>query len=221
MLVLPSNKGKRPTGRLETSTADEEAIDVRFLAEVLAVLLADAAAVEDASLVGYLLADVGLEPVPDGGMDFLRLLSGSDLASTNGPNGLVGDDDLAPVAADMGAEDAELPGNHVDSLACLALFERLAAAPDDANARVDGKFGLGGDQLVRLAEDGAALRVAQDGPVDVAVLELGNRDLAREGAIRLIEDVLRSDVDTSLQVFAYQEEVERRRCDNDLCNRPC
>ncbi len=54
--------GGTRTGRLETGAADEEAVDVLLLAQVLAVLLVDAAAVEDAGLVGHLGADVGLQP---------------------------------------------------------------------------------------------------------------------------------------------------------------
>jgi hypothetical protein len=58
--------------------------------------------------------------------------------------------------------------------------------------------------------------VAQNRPRDAAVLELVGRDLAREGAARLVEDVLRRDFEALAEVFAREEEVERGRGDNDL-----
>jgi hypothetical protein len=58
--------------------------------------------------------------------------------------------------------------------------------------------------------------VAQDRPGDVAVLELVDRDLASEGAVGLVEDVLRSDFDAGAEVLPDQEEVERGRSDDNL-----
>jgi hypothetical protein len=58
--------------------------------------------------------------------------------------------------------------------------------------------------------------VAQNRPGDAAVLELVGRDLAREGAARLVEDVLRCDFEALAEVFACKEEVERGRGDDDL-----
>ena len=193
--------------RLERGTSDEETVNVGLLAELLAVLLADAAAVEDAGLVGDLLADLLGEPLADHGVDLLGLLGGGDLAGADGPDGLVGDDDAAPVG-DLGLEGGELAGDVLEGLSRLALLQGLAAAPDDAEPGVGGVLGLGGDDGVALVEDGAALRVAQDGPVDLAVLELRHRDLAREGAVGLVEDVLCGDTDLGLGELADEEEVE-------------
>jgi hypothetical protein len=58
--------------------------------------------------------------------------------------------------------------------------------------------------------------VAQDGPRDVAVFELGDGDFAREGAVGSVEDVLGRDFDARAQVLAGQEEVERGRGDDDF-----
>lgn len=150
-------------------------------------------------------------------MDLLGLLGGGDLAGANGPDGLVGNDDLAPVA-DLLLEGGELVGNDLEGLAGLALLEGLAAAPDDADAVLDGVLGLGGDGLVRLLEDGAALRVAQDGPVDVGVLELLDGDLTGEGTVGLVVDVLGSDLDgLLLQVLTDGQEVEGGRSNDGLC----
>lgn len=143
-------------------------------------------------------------------MNLLGLLGGGHLAGTDGPDGLVRDDDVLPggLTVQLLLEGSELLGDDVDGLAGLALLEGLAAAPDDAHAVVGGVLGLGGDDGVRVAEVGAALGVAQDGPGDVAVLELGDRDFAGEGTVGLVEDVLRGDLDAGAEVLPDQEEVE-------------
>lgn len=206
----------RLTGRLERSTTDEEAVNVGLLAELCAVLLVDAAAVEDAGLVGDLLADLGLEPLTDGLVHILGLLRGGDLAGANGPDGLVGDDDAGPVA-DLGLEGGELLADDGNGLAGLALLERLAAAPDDADAVLGGVLCLGGDELVGLLENGAALRVAEDGPVDLGVEELRDGQLASEGAVGLVVDVLGGDANLRSEAVADEDQVDGTRGDDDLC----
>lgn len=209
-------KGEILTGRLKRGTTNEEAIDIGLLAQLAAVALVDAAAVEDAGLVGDLVADA-LKPVADGLVHVLGLLGGGDLAGADGPDGLVGDDDLAPVGV-LGLEGVELLGDDADGVASLALLEALAAAPDHAEAVVGGVLGLGGDNLVRLAEDGAALRVAEDGPSDVAVLELGDGDLAGEGTVGLVEDVLGGNLNLLPEVLAGGEQVQGWGGDDNLYN---
>lgn len=148
-------------------------------------------------------------------MHLLSLLSGSNLASANSPDGLVGNDNLGPVA-DLGLESLELLAHNLNGLAGLTLLEALTAAPDDADAVLSGVLGLGGDNLVGLLEDGAALGVAKDGPVDVAVLELGDRNFASESTARLVEDVLCGDFDAGAEGVTDELEVESGRRNNDL-----
>lgn len=148
-------------------------------------------------------------------MDLLSLLSGGDLAGTNGPDGLVGDDDLAPVG-DLTLEGLELGGDVLDGLARLTLLKALTAAPDDTQAVLGGVLGLVGDDLVGLAEDGSSLGVTQDGPVDVAILELGDGDLSGVSAVGLVEDVLGSDLDVVLDGLLDEREVESGRGDDNL-----
>jgi hypothetical protein len=148
-------------------------------------------------------------------VDLLGLLSGSNLASADSPDGLVGDDNVGPVG-DLGLERLELLRDKVDGLASLTGLESLAAAPDDLEAVLGGVLGLGGDGLVGLAEDLTTLRVAEDDPVDVAVLELGDRDLAGESTVGLVEDVLGGDLDVLAEGLTDEREVDGRRRDNDL-----
>lgn len=151
-------------------------------------------------------------------MDLLRLLGGGDLAGANSPDGLVGNNNVGPLlGADSLSDGTELCGDDGDGLALLALLEGLAAAKDDADALVEGVLGLGGDELVGLLEDDTALRVADQGPADVGVLELGGGDLAGEGALVLVVDVLGGDLDLLAELRACEKEVDGRRGDNDLC----
>lgn len=151
-------------------------------------------------------------------MDLLRLLGGGDLAGANRPDGLVGNDDVGPLLRRDGLCDStKLLSNDGDGVALLALLERLAAAEDDADILVKGVLSLGGDKGVVLLEDDAALGVADQGPSDVGVLELGGGDLAGVGALVLVEDVLGGNRDFLAELGAGEEEVEGRRGDDDLC----
>ena len=71
--------------RLQRSTANKETVNVGLLGELAAVLLVDGATVQDTGLLGSLGRDLLLEPLTEGGVDFLCLLGGCDLAGTDGP----------------------------------------------------------------------------------------------------------------------------------------
>jgi hypothetical protein len=58
--------------------------------------------------------------------------------------------------------------------------------------------------------------VPEKGPGDVAVFELVDRDLAGEGSVGLVEDILGRNLDARLEVLAGEEEVESWGCDDDL-----
>lgn len=71
--------------RLQRSAADKETVDIGLLGKLAAVLLVDAAAVQDAGLLRSLGRDLLLQPLADGGVDLLSLLGGSHLAGADGP----------------------------------------------------------------------------------------------------------------------------------------
>ena len=148
-------------------------------------------------------------------MSFLRLGSAGNLSGANGPHGLVGNNNLAPVLNDL-RNGSELAGDHLDGDTSLTLLERLTAAQDHGQALVERSLRLGGDEIIRLGEDSAALRVSEKNPLDVGVLELLGRDLAGVGAIALVEDVLGGDLDLGAEGGLGEEEVERGRGDDDL-----
>ena len=206
----------RLTGRLQASTTDKESVNILLLGQLLAVLLVDTATVEDSCLVSSLLADLVLQPRADSSVDLLCLLLGSNLAGANGPDGLVGDDNVGPVGADAALERLELLCDDRDGASCLALLQRLAAAPDDSNTVLAGELCLGRHELVALAKDGSPLGVAENRPGDVAISQLGRRNLAGVGALGLVEDILGSNLDARLQVLTDQKQVEVRRSNDNL-----
>ena len=74
------------------------------------------------------------------------------------------------------------------------------------------------DELGGLAEDGAALGVAENHVGDLGVGELGWADLAGEGTRGDVVAVLRGDGDGgALDKIADAQKVERGRGDDDLC----
>lgn len=148
-------------------------------------------------------------------MHLLRLLSRGNLAGANGPDRLVRNDNLAPVL-DVALQALELLGDNLDSLSGLALLKGLTTAPDDGDAVLGGVLGLLGDDLVGLAQDCAALGVAENGPGDGQIGELGDGDLAGEGTVGLVVDVLGRGSDVVLDGVTNEREVDSRGSDDNL-----
>lgn len=197
------------TSWLQRGTSNEETINIWLGSEILAVLVGDRSTVDDASLLSNLLVDLLLQPLADSGVDLLCLLSGSDLSGTNSPDWLVGDDDLAPLlSGDLLGDSGKLVSDDLNGLTLLALLEGLSAAEDDVDVLVKGGLGLGGDELVGLADDGAALGVTDQGPVDVGVLELVGGDLSGESSLVLVVDVLGGNSNLWLGLRAGESQVK-------------
>lgn len=194
LLVRLSGVDNVDESGLETGTSDQEAVNILLLGQIFAIAIRDTASVDDPGVLSGLLADVLGEPFTNGSMDLLRLLGGSDLASTNSPDGLIGDDDVGPIL-DLLGHSAQLPRHDVDGLASFALLESLAAAQDDAKTTVNGRLGLGSDEVIAFAKHRAALRVSEDGPGDVGLFQLRDRDLTSERTVGLVEDVLSGDLE--------------------------
>ena len=79
---------------LERCSADESTVDVGFGEEFGCVAWLAAASVEDGHVVGHSLAILLTQQPTDEGMDLLCLIACSGLACSDGPDGLVGDDDV-------------------------------------------------------------------------------------------------------------------------------
>jgi hypothetical protein len=124
---------------------------------------------------------------------------------------------LPVVGLNRRSNGLELPLDDLVGHALLPLLEALSNTSNDAQTRRDGRLGLVRDELVRVSEEGSALRVAEDDPVDVGVLELVRGDLAGESARGLGEAVLRGDLDGLLERVLDAQEVDRGRSDDDVC----
>lgn len=212
----PIQKAVELTGRLQTRATNQETINIGLLAQLDAVLLADTSTIDDSGLLRRLSANLLLQPVANGSVDLLCLLGAGNLAGTDSPDWLVGNDNLAPVL-DLVGDSAELRGNDLDGLVGLALLERLTTAQNNTESTVKRGLGLGGNEGVVFLENYAALGVTEEGPGDVAVLELVDGDLTGEGTVGLVEDVLSGDLEAWVKVLAGEEKVEGWRGDNNLC----
>lgn len=199
----------------QRSTANQEAINVYLLAQVLAVLLRDTATVDDSGLLCNLLANLLLQPSSDSCMDLLGLLSGGNLAGTNGPDGLVGDDNLRPVCH-LFLDSLQLACDDLNGLVGLSLLKRFTTAEDNTDSAVQSSLGFRCYKGIIFLQNHTALRVAKESPGDVAVLELVDRDLAGEGSVRLVEDILGRNLDARLEVLTGEEEVESWGRNDDL-----
>jgi hypothetical protein len=76
----------------------------------------------------------------------------------------------------------------------------------------------GNSYRIRLAKELPSLAVAKNGPGDAGVLELLDGDLAGEGTVGLIVDILRGDFNIVVEILADEEKEEGRRRHDDLCS---
>ena len=129
-------------GSLERSAAHKGAVNVGLGDELGNVAGLGRATIENADAVSELLAEHLLEGLTDSAADLLSVLGGSGLAGADGPDGLVGDNDLLG-AGDLKTSKASLDLVHdvLDIGASLADLEGLAAA-EDGN-KTGGNEGLG------------------------------------------------------------------------------
>jgi hypothetical protein len=209
------DKTEELTLRLQTSTSNQKPINILLLSQLLAVLRTHTSTVKDPRLLRRLSTDIALQPVPDGLVHLLRLLRRRHLARADRPDRLIRHNNLTPVL-DLICHRLQLVRHMLHCDALLPLLQSFAAAQHDPEAAVEGRLGLVSYEAVVFGEDDAALRVAEDGPCYAAVLELVNADLAREGAVGLVEDVLGGDFNALAEMFAGKEEVKGWRGDNDL-----
>lgn len=129
-------------------------------------------------------------------MRVLGLLRGRDFSGSDGPDGLVGNHDELPVLLinELG-NSGELPSNNFGSLSGLSLVEVLSYAEDDIDSDFESSSGLDSDQLIRLVEDGPALRVSKNDPRELEILELGQGDLSSVGSGGKLVSILSGDGD--------------------------
>ena len=73
------------TGRFQTSTANQESINIWLLGQIAAVLLGNTSTVKDTSSLCGFRRNSRHEPLTNFGMHFLSLVRGGDFAGSNSP----------------------------------------------------------------------------------------------------------------------------------------
>lgn len=200
---------------LERSTTDKESIDVLLLNEIGSVSIADRATVKDPDRLRCLLGDVSKEPLADLGMSLLSDLGGGSKASTDGPDGLVGNDDLGPVLALL-SNSVQLSRVDGLGLARLTLLLLLTDAGKHGHAVVQSDLGLLSNIRVSLAVERSSLGVAGKGPADAGVLDHGTGELAGESTIASQREVLGSNVHVVANSSLHGGQVKGSGGDHDI-----
>ena len=202
---------------LEGGAADEAAVDVGLGEELLGVGGLAGAAVEDRGVVGDGLAEQAGEDVADVGVDLFGLGRSGGLAGADGPDGLVGDDDLLHIlGAEVGEDGLGLVFDDLEVLAGFALVKVLSDAEDDAEFGGEGEFDFLDELLVGLAVVLAALGVAEDGPLAADGLEHVDGDFAGVGALGVVGAVLGGKLDFgAFEGLAAAAEVGEGRGDDE------
>ena len=176
--------------RVETRAADQKAVNIVLFHEFGGVFRLHTAAVKDAEV-----GSLGPEQVGEDGADFVMdlvgLFRGGHLAGANGPDGLVGDDQLGDLLLGKALQGATHLGlDHGHGFLGLALGEGFPHADDGPQVIADGGHRLGGHGGIGFVEKLATLRVAEDDVADPELAEHRAGDLAGEGALLGLMHVL-------------------------------
>ena len=150
-------------------------------------------------------------------MNLLCLLWRGSLTGANGPNGLVSNDDLAPVTTNLVENSSEL--SLVDSLGLttFALIKLLSDACHHIESILNSDLDLVSNDSVALSEDVSALGVTKNHPVNACILELFCTDFTSVCSILVLRYVLGADLNVaSGQILFSCQEVKCSRCDDDL-----
>jgi len=98
------------------------------------------------------------------------LVWGSGDSSTDGPDWLIGNDDLGPVL-NLLSDGGKLSSVNLVSSSRLTLVELLSNAGHNLEVVIKSHLDLGSNDLIRLTEDVTALTVTEDDPVKASILK--------------------------------------------------
>jgi len=200
----------------ERGATNEETIDVGLSSKLISSGRSDRATIDDTDAVSNISRDVLTEPVTSPDVGLLSLIGSGSLASADGPDGLVSDDDTGPVLdlLDASSKSSHLSGNDVLGVS-LTLSEEFTNAEDDVQAIVKSSDGLVSEKLVSLAKDVTTLAVAKKSPLEAKVSSSGGRELTSEST-SLDVAVLGADSVAGLDVGEDIGDVEGLRSDDDI-----
>jgi len=119
----------------------------------------------------------------------LSLLRRSGHTSTDSPDGLVGNNDLAPIV-DLLADSIELASVDGIGLTRLTLIKLLTNASHDAEVLLERHLHLLCDFLVGLTKDMAPLAMTKDDPTEAEVLKHDSAGLTSVSTVAVERTVL-------------------------------
>ena len=181
--------------RVERRAADQTAVDVFEREQLGRVGRLDRAAVEDPDRIGRRAIALRDQPADERAC-LVGLLWRRGAAGADRPDRLVGDDHAREVGVvDLGEVGRDLALEHRLDLVAVALGLGLATAQERQQVGREQRGDLARERLVGLAEQLAALGVADDRASGAEVGEHRDRDLAGEGAGLLGVNVLSEGLD--------------------------
>mmetsp|Transcript_27463 Transcript_27463/g.46607 ORF Transcript_27463/g.46607 Transcript_27463/m.46607 type:complete len:347 (-) Transcript_27463:216-1256(-) len=185
---------------LQRSATDQEPINIRLHCKSLSVASVGGTTVHDANLLGDLWAHVVGHPLTDVSVRLLCLFRSGHNTSSNGPDWLLGNNNVAPIS-DLISNGGQLTSIDLVGLATLALVELLSDAQHHLQTCLQGICGLGCNSLVGLHQlrQGATLGVAQDDPIETGILDHICADLTSESSTTANPAVLESNTEIRSQ----------------------
>ena len=117
----PKSGREALTGWFQTCPSHKESINVFLFRQLLAVLLAYTAAIDDSCGLCCFFRDRLGQPFSYRGVYFLCLLCGGDFTRTDGPDWFISNDNLGPICR-LCCDGFELGGNNFDGLVAFPLL---------------------------------------------------------------------------------------------------
>src|SRR5712671_1315118 len=197
-----------PAAGIERCSAHQHTVQLRFRQELGGILQVHAAAVENQERCRA--RRVGLQPAANGAVHVGRVFRCGVASGTDGPYGLIGNRHTTFGPAPASREGRlELPRDDRQGLARFALCQRLADTQH--RLQIGRKRGLDllARFLVRLAENVAALRMADQGQASAGLSGERPRDGASERALGLPINVLCTDEDVAMTGDTLSDRLDR------------
>ena len=184
--------------RFEGCTSNEESINILLSNKSSHILGVGRTSILDSSSGGDLSRDVISQPLPDIGVGILGNLWSGSLSSSNGPHWLIGENDLSPVG-DAVLDSVKLSFEDIVGLLSFTFSQSLSNTEDCVKARLLRSENLLGNNGISLAEESSSLRVSNNCPLELKVLDLIGTDFTGESSILFCRDVLGRDLNVRIK----------------------
>ena len=140
-LLFPCINDALEVGSLQRGTANKSTVDIRLGEKFGSIAWLAATSIEDGCVFSSLFAILVCHDRTNVGKHFFSLVACSCLAGADGPDGLVGKNDILPLLSckvEYGTVEFSL--DHLILFLSLALFERFTAAEDNLQAILESKL---------------------------------------------------------------------------------